>query len=297
MQAILYYISLPFIYFFSSLPLSFLYRISNLLFYINYHFVKYRREVVFNNLKNSFPDKSEIELKTIEKNFFRILTDYMVEVVKSFTMSKSSVLEKGKIIQNEELNALANAGKNIIISVGHVGNQEIVNLFLSASIDFPFNLKAAYHQLANPYFDKFFYNSRIRFGSEMYSMQRSGEAINNQDFKRPFAYFLVNDQSAPPKRSYWTNFLNQETSFFKGMGVFAKKYDMPVFFMHLERPKRGHFILSFEKITDAPIELSEGEIIEKHVRLLEKNIIEDPQIWLWSHKRWKHKNPNKIKSI
>lgn len=297
MQAILYYISLPFIYFFSNLPLAILYKISNFLFYVNYHFVKYRRDVVFKNLKNSFPEKSEIELKVIEKNFFRILTDYMVEVVKSFTMSKASVLEKGLIIENKEMNALAKAGKNIIISVGHVGNQEIVNLFLSASSDFPFNLKAAYHQLANPFFDKFFYKSRIRFGSEMYSMKRSSEAIHNQNFNRPFAYFLVNDQSAPPKRSYWTHFLNQETSFFKGMGVFAKKYDMPVFFMHLKRPKRGHFILSFEKITDCPTEISEVEIIEKHVRLLEENIIEDPQIWLWSHKRWKHKNPNKIKSF
>jgi Kdo2-lipid IVA lauroyltransferase/acyltransferase len=293
-QAFLYYLSLPFIYFFSFLPTKLIYFISDGMFYINFHLIKYRRNVVQANLKNSFPDKSAEELYQIEKKFFRILTDYIVESIKSFTISKKEILSKGKLIQNDEMNALAKAGKNIIISVGHVGNQEWVNLFLSASPDFVFNLKAAYHQLANPYFNKLFYNSRIRFGSEMYSMKESHYAVSHQDSKRPFAFFLINDQSAPPNKSYWTFFLNQDTSFYKGMAVFAKKYDMPVFFMHLERPKRGHFNLSFVKITTTPNLITEEEIIEKHIRLLEKNILENPPIWLWSHKRWKHKRPKAL---
>ncbi len=244
-----------------------------------------------NNLKNSFPEKAKNELYTIEKSFFKILTDYMVESVKSFTISKRNILKKGKIIENTEMFAHAKAGRNIIISVGHVGNQEFVNLFLSATPDFPFHLKAAYHQLANPYFDRFFYNSRIRFGSEMFPMQETYKAVVKQDVGRPFALFLVNDQSSPPTKSYWTQFLSQDTSFYKGTAVFARKYDMPVYFMHLVRPNRGDFELSFIKITDTPKDFKEEEIIEKHVRLLEKNIEEDPPIWLWSHRRWKHKRP------
>jgi Kdo2-lipid IVA lauroyltransferase/acyltransferase len=292
MQAFLYYLSLPFIFLFSSLPEKVLYLFSDFFFYINFHFIKYRREVVQNNLKNSFPDKSEMELKAIEKNFFRILTDYFLETLKSFTISKKSILQKGIIIANAEMNALAAAGKNIIISVGHVGNQEYVNLFLAASAKFPFTIKAAYHQLQNPFYEKLFLDSRQKFGSKLFTMRQSHAAINKQDIDRPFAFVLVNDQSAPPDKSYWTNFLNQETCFYKGTAVFAKKYDMPVFFMHLERPKRGHFILSFIKITDVPKLISESEILEKHVNLLEANINADPQIWLWSHKRWKHKKPN-----
>ncbi len=291
MQAILFYISLPFIYLFSHLPLSILYKISDFLFYINYNFIKYRRNVVHQNLKNSFPLAFETDILKIEKGFFGILTDYMVEVVKSFTISKKEILTKGTIIENPEMTALAKAGKNIIISVGHVGNQEIVCLYLSAASNFPFTVKAAYHQLGNNYFEKLFYNSRVRFGAEMYTMRDSHHAISLQKHNNPFAFFLINDQSAPPKRSYWTNFLNQDTCFYKGMAVFAKNYDMPVFFMHVKRPKRGHFSLSFEKITTTPTLISEGEILEKHVNLLEKNILEDPQIWLWSHKRWKHKRP------
>jgi KDO2-lipid IV(A) lauroyltransferase len=291
MQAFFYYLSLPFIYFFSILPLKILYILSNFLFYINFHFVKYRRKVVNKNIKNSFPEKSQKELEEIEKGFFRILTDYFVESLKSFTISRRGILKVGRIIENKEMNDLAKAGKNIIISVGHVGNQEFVNLFLSASPDLPFTLKAAYHQLQNPYYDRFFLDSRQRFGSEMYSMRKSYTALIEQDKSRPFAFFLVNDQSAPPKNSYWTTFLNQETCFYKGMALFAQKYDMPVFFMHLQRPKRGHFILSFEKITDEPTKITEAEILEKHVNLLEKNIREDPKIWLWSHNRWKHRRP------
>ncbi|MES2797443.1 MAG: lysophospholipid acyltransferase family protein, partial [Bacteroidota bacterium] len=264
---------------------------SDFLFYVNFYFIKYRRKVVELNLVNSFPEKSKAELLNIEKKFFRILTDYIVESLKSFTISKKAILTKGKIIENPEMTALLKEKRNIIISVGHVGNQELVNLFMSASPDFAFTLKAAYHQLANPYFDQFFHQSRTRFGSQMYTMKGAHLAIHKQDLDRPFAFFLVNDQSSPPNKSYWTNFLNQETSFYKGMAVFAKKYDMPVFFMHLVRPKRGQFELSFVKITDEPTKATENEILEKHVRLLENNILEDPQIWLWSHKRWKHKKP------
>ncbi len=291
MQALFYYISLTFIYFFSYLPLWVLYKISDFLFYINYNFIKYRRKVVHTNLINSFPNSPNSYILDIEKNFFGILTDYMVEVVKSFTISKKEILTKGTIIENPEMTALAKAGKNIIISVGHVGNQELVCLYLSALEKFPFTLKAAYHQLGNPYFEKLFYNSRVRFGAEMYPMRDSYAAIAQQNLNSPFAFFLVNDQSAPPKRSYWSHFLNQETGFYKGMAVFAKNYDMPVFFMHVKRPKRGHFELSFQKITDKPTEITEAEILEQHVKYLEKNILEDPQIWLWSHKRWKHKRP------
>lgn len=294
LQAIFYYLALPFLYLFSVLPLKLIYKISDVLFYINYNIVKYRRQVVQTNIKNSFPQKSDNERFAIEKSFFRILTDYILESIKSFTISKKSIQEKGKIIENKEMFELAKAGRNIIISVGHVGNQEFVNLFLSASPDFPFTLKAAYHQLANPYFDQFFYRSRTRFGSYMYSMQESHKGIMKQDEGRPFAFFLVNDQSSPPQKSYWTEFLNQETSFYKGMAVFARKYDMPVYFMHLVRPKRGQFELSFIKITDHPKDLKEDDIVEKHVRLLENNILEDPPIWLWSHKRWKHKRPTSI---
>jgi Kdo2-lipid IVA lauroyltransferase/acyltransferase len=290
-QAFLYYLSLPFIYLFSILPIQLLYKISNGLFYINYYFVKYRRTVVQKNLKNSFPSKSIEELEILEKKFFRILIDYIVESLKSFTISKKSLLKKGIIIQNEEMNALARAKKNIIISVGHVGNQELVNQYLSATDDFHFTVKAAYHQLQNPYYEGLFYKSRTRFGSRLFTMKQSYAAIDEQNIDCPFAFFLVNDQSAPPDKSYWTTFLNQETSFYKGMAVFAQKYNMPVFFMHLDRHKRGHFTLSFIKITDTPNEITESEIIEKHVQLLEKNIRQDPPIWLWSHNRWKHKRP------
>jgi Kdo2-lipid IVA lauroyltransferase/acyltransferase len=247
--------------------------------------------VVQNNLRNSFPGKSESERFVIEEKFFRILTDYIVESLKSFTISKKSVLSKGIIIENKEMNAYAKAGKNIIISVGHVGNQELVSMYLAASDHFLFTVKAAYHKLENPYFEQLFYKSRIRFGSRLFTMKQSHVAIQNQTLDSPFAFFLINDQSAPPQKSYWTTFLNQETSFYKGMAIFAQKYDMPVFFMRLDRHKRGEFTLSFEKIIDKPNDITEAEIIERHVKLLEKNILADPPIWLWSHKRWKHKRP------
>ncbi len=290
-KAISFYLALPFIYFFSILPMSWLYGLSKLIFLLMYQLLKYRRRVVFNNLKNSFPEKSIAEIQKIERDFYKILSDYIVESIKSFTAGKSLILSMGRIVPNAEFEALAKDQKNIIISAGHVVNQEIVNLFLSASEQFPYHVKAAYHSLANPYFDRFFFRSRTRFGSGMYSMKESYKAIEQQEYMRPFAFFLLNDQSAPPKRAYWARFLNQDTSFYKGMAVFAQKYDMPVFYAHVRRPKRGYFEIEFIKISDRPGSLSEAQILEPHVKLLEQNILEDPQIWLWSHKRWKHSKP------
>lgn len=270
-----------------------LYRLSDGVYLLLYKWLKYRVKVVRTNIDNSFPTKSTAEKMTIESDFYRILSDYMVEGIKSFTASKNLILSKGSIVKNDEMWAMAAAKKNIIISVGHVGNQELVNLFLSASSEYPFTVKAAFHALANPYFDKMFHRSRERFGSYLFPMKQTYKAMEDQELGRPSSFFLVNDQSAPPHKSYWTTFLHQDTSFYKGMAVSALQYDWPIFFMHVKRTGRGNFELSFKKICDNPAAIGETEILERHVQFLEENINEDPKIWLWSHKRWKHKRPTK----
>jgi Kdo2-lipid IVA lauroyltransferase/acyltransferase len=290
LQALSYYLSLPFILLISILPWSILYGISNLLYIVLYKILKYRVAVVRQNIYNSFPQKNYNEKIQLEADFYRILADYMVEGVKSFTISKKQVLKLGTIVPNNDMYALAVQGRNIIISAGHVANQELANLYLSANKnEFPFQVKAAYHSLSNPYFDGLFHRSRTRFGTEMYSMRATYDAIAKQKLNSPFAYILLNDQSAPPQRAHWVQFLQQDTSFYKGMAVFAQQYDMPVYYLHVRRNGRGTFELSFKNIAKQPKTLTNTQILDEHVRLLEANILEDPKTWLWSHRRWKHK--------
>ncbi len=290
-----YYLTLPILYCISILPDNLLYRLSSVLHWVNTHTINYRKKVIINNLRNSFPEKTETEINALAIEFMAVLMDYIVESVKALTASKAYVLQKGEIIMDPVLETLLQEKKNIIISAGHLGSQEIMNLFIAAHPAFKYTLKATYHKLQNSHFDKLFYKNRTKFGTEMYNMKETYGAIEKQELNRPFAFVLANDQSAPPNRAYWTTFFGQDTSFYKGMAVFAQKYDMPVFYLKMARgTKRGNFILSFQQITLEPNSLSEAQILEKHKNLLEANIRADIPIWLWSHKRWKHTRPGNL---
>jgi KDO2-lipid IV(A) lauroyltransferase len=193
-------------------------------------------------------------------------------------------------IENDEiLDKLLTEKKNIIVTAGHFGNHEMANLSLSFLMKY--KIKGVYRPLTNEYFEKLFYDFRTKFGTMMITMaDASKEIAKTEDFN--YAFFLVNDQSPPPERSYWTTFLNQETGFFTGHERFAKQYDMPVVYMCINRISRGKYKIKVELITETPNLLTDGEIIELHARKLERDIKANPSIWFWSHKRWKYTKVN-----
>jgi Kdo2-lipid IVA lauroyltransferase/acyltransferase len=290
-KALAFYGVYPILMGLSYLPLSVLYRISNGLCFLLYTVLGYRKKVVRLNLSKSFPEKSAVEVLSLEKKYFQQLSDYIVETIKSFTISKKHILSKGKLVPNPELWALAKEGKNVVISAGHLSNQEFATLFISGIDIFPFTPMGTYHELGNKHFDQLFYNSRARFGAFLYNMKETRLALNNQEKNKPFSFFLLNDQSAPPTKAYWTTFLNQDTGFYKGMAQMAQTHNMPVFYAHQKHISRGFIEYSFTKICLEPNQVSEAEILETHVRLLEKDIQEAPHTWFWSHRRWKHQRP------
>ncbi|MCU0325259.1 MAG: lysophospholipid acyltransferase family protein [Spirosomaceae bacterium] len=292
MQAIVYYLAFPLLYFISILPFPILYLLSDFCYFLVYRVVGYRKKVVRLNLTRSFPEKSHSEIIEIEKKFYRNLTDIILETLKCISTTPKDINNCVTLGNFEVVEKYKRENKNIIITGGHCGNYEFVCQFVGLSYSsnvFPLTPIAVYRKLANPRFEKLFFKFRTKFGSILYPTEESYKAINNQDTHRPFAYFLINDQSAIPERAYFTTFLNQETTFFKGSEMYARKYDMPVVYMSILRKGRGKYHLTFEVIADEPAKTKEGEILEKHARLLEKDIIKDPANWLWSHKRWKYK--------
>lgn len=289
MQAITFYLFYPLLMLVSSLPLRVLYFLSSYVLYpILYYVFGYRRNVVKNNLKNSFPDKTQDELLDIEKKFYKYLSDIFLEILKSFTISKELLSSKISFENFELLDESFSKNKNVIVTLGHIGNYEWI-----AKI-FPLKLKAKFlvpfKKMTNPFFNNLFKKSREGFGAIFFPTYDTFKVLKEQNEKL-FVLGLANDQSAPPDKAFWVEFLNQDTSFFVGTEKIACQMDFPVFFGHVTVPKRGYYHVRLEKISNNPNEEEEGFILFNHAKLLEKDIMSNPPYWLWTHKRWKHDRP------
>lgn len=287
-QALSFYLSLPFIFGFSLIPLPILYFFSDIIFFpLLYYVVGYRKEVVRDNLSKSYPGK---DTKAIEKRFYRFLSDLMIETIKSFTISRKEVLRRVKTDDSvfELLNSYYDKNQSILLSLGHYGNYEWASLYFCINSKF-FNLMP-FKKFSNPYFHKLFTKTRGRFGGYFFSTTLTAKVVS-ENANDVYALSLINDQSVHNKNGFWTQFLNRETSFYKGTEVLAKEYNLPVIFVTMNCVKRGHYTMDLEKITDNPREEAEGFILNKHAQLLEREINQDPAYWLWSHRRWKTNKP------
>lgn len=289
MRAVGYYIALPFLYFISILPFPILYLLSDFFYVIIYYVIGYRKSVVRTNLRNSFPSKSEVELIKIEKAFFHYIVDFFLEMFKCLTISKDALLKRVSIENPELVEELYKNGQSVIVSTGHYGNHEWVNQVLPFML--PFQIKTIYRTQHNPYFNQFFLDFRSKYGVEMIAMEDAYKKINTKG-EKPFLLLLANDQSAPPDKAFWTTFLNQETSFFMGTEIFAHRYNIPVVYGCIKRVARGKYRATFDRISINSKEFPKGKILEEHARKLERDIIQDPTPWMWSHKRWKYQKVN-----
>ncbi len=290
MQAIGYYLALPFIYLISILPFPLLYLLSDLVFILLYYMIGYRKKVVTENLRRSFPEKSEQEISALRKQFYRYLTDLILETFKTLTISKYAMLERCRMNESSQelMKKMAREKQSCILVLGHLGNWEWGGNAFSLACPQP--LYVIYHPLQNSYFDRLIIRMRTRFGTRLIEMKHTfREMIANM--KEVNATAFIADQTPPPESAYWTSFMNQDTPVFFGTEKIARKLNYPVVFMCVNRLSRGHYELHAEILCQNPTSTSEGEISEMHTRELEKQILRRPETWLWSHRRWKHKRP------
>ena len=268
------------------MPFRILYGMSDITYFIAYYIIRYRRKIVFENLRNAFPEKSDKELEKISKSFYSYLCDLIVETIKNLTISKKASLARCKIKDVDVFEKLYSQNKNIILVIGHFGNWEWAGYSLSLSIKH--QSVVIYKPLSNKYFNQFIYKIRTRLGAKLIPMNDTfREMVNNKDNLNVTTF--IADQTPPPDGAYWTNFLNQDTPIFQGTEKIAKKLNYPVIFMSVNRLNRGYYEVSAEMLCENPANTSDGEISELHTRMLEKEIRKNPQFWLWSHRRWKHK--------
>lgn len=286
LNVILYYlIILPI----SLLPYPLLYAFSDFLFVIIYYLAGYRKKVVYQNIRNSFPEKSEQECKEIMKKFYRHFCDLIVESLKTFTISKKQIIKRFVCINPEVINKFYDQNRGVVIASGHYNNWEMYAV--SVNLMIKHTGIGIYTALSNPYFENKMRTTRGKYGLEMVPTKIIKQFLEENKNRLIAPIFGFDQSPSNPKNAYWMQFLNQDTGVQFGIEKYAKDNDWPVLYGRLNKVKRGMYTLEFFEVTDKPKEMGYGEIVKKATQMLENDIINAPQYWLWTHRRWKHKRP------
>jgi KDO2-lipid IV(A) lauroyltransferase len=290
LQALVYYISLPFIYLLSLLPFPLLYLFSDFVFFLLFHVIGYRKDVVLQNLRNAFPNKTQQEILELRKGFYHFLCDLFIETFKTLTISPKTMVKHCSMTPEAIalFRKLFDEQRSVMLVMGHQGNWEWAgNTF---SLLCQQQLYVIYHPLGNKRFDDLIFKMRTRFGTKLIPMKNTfKEMLSRRDHTNATAF--IADQTPRPDNAFWTTFLNQDTPVFKGTELIAQKLNCPLIYVQVRRVKRGYYELHAELLVEQTADTAEGYITELHTRRLERDIIANPHTWLWSHKRWKHKRP------
>lgn len=285
----MYYILFGFCYLISLLPFPVLYRFSDLLYVMVYYLLGYRKKVVMENLEQAFPEKSFEERQALAKKYYRNLTDMMVETIKLLSISKKALCKRfsGNLSVFHELHR---KGKSCQVHLGHHFNWEWANLYFTLGVADPFLV--VYMPITNKAVNRLFLFMRSRFGSMMIPANDVQRAMQPWQHKQYISVLVADQNPSNPRRCYWSPFLHRMTAFYKGPELSARRGNIPVVFAHIKKIKRGHYQTILQLAFENPKMEKEGRITEAFVRFLEEKIHEQPELWLWSHRRWKHKwNP------
>lgn len=287
MQKLIFYLIYPPIWVISKLPFWLLYRVSDFLFLIVYYLIGYRKKLVLYNLQLVFPEKSKQELLKIRRKFYRHFVDIFMEMIKTFTISLEELDKHYVVLNNDLLVELAKKGKSAIVVGSHYGNWEWA-VKIGQNTDF--QRFGIYAKIKNEIFSNKVKSSRERFGLKLI-LKSDTVKIMGQNAKNNILgiYGFLSDQSPRLRRAYyWTDFLGQHVPVLTGAEVLAKKHDMALVFIKINKVKRGYYAVEFQLITENPNEYKDYDITDKYLDLCEKQIREKPEYYFWTHNRFKH---------
>lgn len=274
---------------FSYLPFCLLYIISDGLYFLVYYIFRYRRRIVRKNLTESFPEKSEHDIKEIEKKFYSFFTDNMLESLKMFTISRKEMIQRVKFMNVEEVNALIRSGKSVSLFLGHYSNWEWMS---SIPLHIDKNVIGAqiYHKLSNKNMDRLMLYIRERMGAVCVEMRKTARYVNELATENKVCIIgFIADQSPRKKDSrHFLHFLNHNTPVLTGTEKITKHYDFGAFFLDVKRVKRGYYEARFVKMHDNPKSLPDFELTAIYYQMLEKCIRTQPELYLWSHNRFRN---------
>ncbi|MCK9399034.1 MAG: lysophospholipid acyltransferase family protein [Bacteroidales bacterium] len=267
------------------MPFRLLYVLSDFVSFLLRKVFKYRKNVVINNLRSSFPEISEEETRLIVKRTYLNLSDVFMEGIRAFTMTRKQIRERHHILNPEILEPYFEAGQGIIVVTGHYGNWEWGAL--SPALQTHFHNIAFYKPLKNKWMDKMVNRNRSRWGTTLAPIRQTTKTFETYR-GQTILYLMAADQSPSNREmAYWVSFLGRETAFLHGPEKHARNNNYPVIFVAIRRVKRGFYELELTSLVEDPSKLPDGEITRLFAEKLETLIREDPANWLWSHRRWK----------
>ncbi len=289
MQLFAYILIYPIIWLLSILPTRLLYMFSTMLFVFIFYIVGYRRKVVRNNLKLCFPEKSDKEIRVISKKFFQHFCDMIFESIKSLTISEAEIKRRFKFTNIEVLLELEKENKSIMMMCAHYGSWEwifILQNYVSS------NGYAVYKKLKNKYFDSLVRRIRAKYNTYLITTKQTVFTLKDLNTKGEMGMFgFLSDQSPKAKKArHWKEFMGIKVPVHTGAESLAKELDMTVIFFKTKKVKRGYYETTFKTVTKNPTEYKDYEITDLFISYLEELIHEDPEFYLWTHKRWKHRD-------
>ena len=288
MQLLVYILVYPLLWFLSILPFRLLYVVSDGIYILLYRIIGYRKKVVTENLKLTFPDKAEKEIAAIRKKFYHHLCDMILEAVKSITISESEMKKRYVFTNVEEIHKLEKENKSVILFMGHYASWEWI-FILQKHV----NHKgyAVYKQLSNKYFDALVKRIRAKYDSHLITTKETFPILirAKQNNQLTFNGFVFDQSPKADKALHWQDFMGVEVPVHVGAEILAKRLDMATLFLKVKKVKRGYYSATFMDIIKEPKTFENYEITDSALKRVEEQIHEAPEYYLWTHKRWKHR--------
>lgn len=288
MQLLAYILIYPILWFISILPFRLLYALSDFLYILMYYVFRYRKQTVIDNLRLVFPEKSDHEIKIITKKFFHHFCDMILESIKSMNISLESMKARYTFKNLDIIKEFEKQNKSIVLMCAHYGSWEWIFILQTYTTHRGYGI---YKRLQNKYFDRLIKSIRARYNSYLITTKETFSVL--EDAKKNGILSMngfASDQSPKKhKAHHWNEFMGIKVPVHTGAEMLAKKLDMPVVFFAVERKKRGYYEATFQTLAEKPSDFKDYEITDKFLKLVEAQIHEAPEYYLWTHKRWKHR--------
>ncbi|MGL5112949.1 MAG: lysophospholipid acyltransferase family protein [Flavobacterium sp.] len=289
MQFLVYILVFPILWLISILPFRLFYWFSDLIYLLVYRIIGYRKKVVRSNIALTLPHLNEKERRGIEKKFYHHLCDMFLEMIKTLTISPNEMAKRFAITNIELVKEFEAKGKSTILLTSHYASWEWL---MTLNNQTTFNGVGVYKKIANKYFDQLVRDIRSRFKAELVETNKTIALMReNAKLDRLFMYGLISDQSPKlDKTFHWHSFMGITVPVHTGAEMLAKRYDLNVLFVDVKKVKRGYYEATFHTVTENARNLPAFEMTERFLQLVEEQIYNAPEFYLWTHKRWKHKS-------
>ncbi|KAA1243970.1 lysophospholipid acyltransferase family protein [Aquimarina sp. RZ0] len=289
MQLFIYYLVYPILWFISKLPWRIFYMLSTCIYILVYYIIRYRRKTVTDNLTLVFPDKEKKEINRIRKASYKHMCDMFLEMAKSLSITREELIERYKVVNLDEFHEFERKNKSIITLMGHYGSFEWSNAVDLVSLN---PCVGIYKQLKNKHFDKLAHTIRGRFDSRLIASHKvARQIIKDKQDGTVCSYGMISDQSPKLNNAkFWTDFMGIKVPIFLGGEFLAQRLDVIVLYLQVKKIKRGYYEVKFIPISENSKNEKKFYVIKEYLKLLEEQIHKKPEDYLWTHKRWKHRN-------